>query len=133
MPGTSVPPVAEAPVADEVVPRLHIRDPDAWLRLVVWMVVGLCALQILAFSFGRDQGIYALVGEGLLHGQLPYRDLWDFKPPGIFFVYASGPARGLDRISPPYVNPRSSPLDGAIALDALASVARANEDAFGDH
>ena len=35
--------------------------------------------------------------------------------------YLSGPARGLDRISPPYVNPRSSPLDGAIALDALAS------------
>jgi hypothetical protein len=32
---------------------------------------------------------------------------------------ASGPARALDRISPPYVNPRSSLLDGAVALDAL--------------
>ena len=82
MPGSSVPPAAE------VVPRLHVRDPDAWLRLACWIVVGLSALQILVFSFGRDQGIYALVGEGLLHGKLPYRDLWDFKPPGIFFVYA---------------------------------------------
>jgi hypothetical protein len=82
MPGSSVPPAAE------VVPRLHVRDPDAWLRLACWIVVGLSALQIMVFSFGRDQGIYALVGEGLLHGKLPYRDLWDFKPPGIFFVYA---------------------------------------------
>jgi hypothetical protein len=72
---------------------LHVRDPDAWLRAVAYAVVAFSALQILLFSFGRDQGIYALVGEGLLHGKLPYRDLWDFKPPGIFFVYAL--AQGL--------------------------------------
>lgn len=88
MPGSSVPPVAEV-----VQQPLQVRDPDAWLRLAAWIVVGLAALQILVFSFGRDQGIYALVGEGLLNGQLPYRDLWDFKPPGIFFIY--GIAQGL--------------------------------------
>jgi len=76
------------PPAAEVVPRLSIRDPDAWLSWVAWLVIAVCALQILTFSFGRDQSIYALVGEGVLHGQLPYRDLWDFKPPGIFLVYA---------------------------------------------
>jgi hypothetical protein len=90
MSGSSVPPAA--PPAAEVVPRLHVRDPDAWLRLACWIVVGLSALQILVFSFGRDQGIYALLGEGILRGQLPYRDLWDFKPPGIFFVYAGAQA-----------------------------------------
>jgi len=83
MSGSSVPPAAE-----ELVPRLQVRDPDAWLRAAAFAVVAFSALQILLFSFGRDQGIYALVGEGLLHGKLPYRDLWDFKPPGIFFVYA---------------------------------------------
>src|SRR5690349_4238038 len=82
MPGSSIPPAAE------LVPRLHVRDPDAWLRLGAFLVTGLAALQILVFSFGRDQGIYAVVADGLLHGKLPYRDLWDFKPPGIFFVYA---------------------------------------------
>src|SRR4051812_18976581 len=87
MPGSSMPPAAE------VVPRLQVRDPDAWLRTACFGIVALAALQILVFSFGRDQGIYALVGEGLLHGKLPYRDLWDFKPPGIFFVYAL--AQGL--------------------------------------
>jgi hypothetical protein len=29
-----------------------------------------------------------VLGDGLLHGKLPYRDLWDIKPPGIYVVYA---------------------------------------------
>jgi hypothetical protein len=76
------------PPAAEVVPRLALRDPDVWLKVVAWVTIIACALLILTFSFGRDQGIYAVVGDGLLHGRLPYKDLWDFKPPGIFFVYA---------------------------------------------
>src|SRR6478735_1393092 len=81
------------PPSAEVVPRLSVRDPDAWLSWIAWLVIALCAIQILTFSFGRDQSIYALVGEGVLHGKMPYRDLWDFKPPGIFLVYAL--AQGL--------------------------------------
>ena len=81
------------PPSAEVVPRLHVRDPDAWLSWVAWAVIAFCAIQILTFSFGRDQSIYALVGDGVLHGKMPYRDLWDFKPPGIFLVYAL--AQGL--------------------------------------
>lgn len=77
----------------EVVPRLDARDPDLWLRAIAWVVVVLSGLLILTFSFGRDQGIYAMVGEGILQGKAPYRDVWDFKPPGIFFVYAI--AQGL--------------------------------------
>ncbi len=51
----------------------------------------LCSAVLIATtSFGRDQSIYAVVGRGIVEGQLPYRDLWDFKPPGIFFVYALG-------------------------------------------
>lgn len=63
------------------------RDPDVWLERVAWAVVVLSLLQILLFGFGRDQGIYAVVGEAMLSGKVPYRDAWDFKPPGIFFVY----------------------------------------------
>jgi Dolichyl-phosphate-mannose-protein mannosyltransferase len=81
------------PPAAEVVPRLNIRDPDAWLAWAAWGVIAFSALQILTYSFGRDQSIYALVGDGILHGKMPYRDLWDFKPPGIFLVYAL--AQGL--------------------------------------
>jgi len=83
MPSSSLPP----PAAD-VVPRFSIKDPDVWLKAVAWVTIVGCALQILTFSFGRDQSIYAVVGDGVLHGEVPYRDLWDFKPPGIFFLYA---------------------------------------------
>ncbi len=46
------------------------------------------AVQILLFAHGRDQTIYATVADGILHGEMPYRDRWDFKPPGIFLVHA---------------------------------------------
>jgi hypothetical protein len=46
-------------------------------------------LQISMFRYGRDQGIYATVAESMLRGGMPYRDAWDFKPPGIFAVYAA--------------------------------------------
>jgi len=36
-----------------------------------------------------DIGAYAAVGHGLLHGQRFYTDLWDFKPPLIYGVYAA--------------------------------------------
>ncbi|MCB9590792.1 MAG: glycosyltransferase family 39 protein [Polyangiaceae bacterium] len=62
-------------------------DFGRYLEIACWIVIGLSALQILMFSFGRDQGIYALVASGVVKGQMPYRDLWDFKPPGVFLIY----------------------------------------------
>src|SRR6516225_2222383 len=53
------------------------------LTSAVWL---LC--QLMAFDYGRDQGIYSVVAHGLLQGEAPYRDVWDFKPPGIFLVFA---------------------------------------------
>jgi hypothetical protein len=59
----------------------------AWL-LSGLVVVFLRALPNLRFPIGRDQATYCLIGQGLLRGQLLYRDLWDNKPPGIFYIYA---------------------------------------------
>lgn len=82
MPSASVPPPAEA-IHDE-----GVIDPDVWIGVVCWLVIGFSVVQILLFSFGRDQSIYAMVADTLLSGGMPYRDAWDFKPPGIFVVYA---------------------------------------------
>ncbi|HEX7668473.1 MAG TPA: glycosyltransferase family 39 protein [Polyangiaceae bacterium] len=65
---------------------------DKWLARGAWTVVALCCIQILFFAFGRDQAIYAVVGDAVLGGDMPYRDAWDFKPPGIFLVYAAAQA-----------------------------------------
>lgn len=117
-------PASLPPVAD-VVPRLQVRDPDGWLRIAAWVVVVAAALQILMFPFGRDQGIYALVGEGMLRGQVPYRDLWDFKPPGIFLVY--GLAQGIFGKS--MLAPRLVEALGLVAI--VLSSARLGETFFG--
>jgi hypothetical protein len=45
-------------------------------------------LPSLVQPMGPDQGLYAYVGERILHGELAYRDAWDQKPPGIHYVYA---------------------------------------------
>ncbi len=65
-----------------------LGDPETWLKAACWLVIVLSATQILMFSFGRDQGIYAAVAEGIVDGRMPYRDVWDFKPPGIFLIFA---------------------------------------------
>lgn len=85
MPSSSLPPPAA-----EVVPRWAVRDPDLWLKGVAWTTIIVSALLIVTFSFGRDQSIYAVIGSGILEGEVPYGKLWDFKPPGIFYIYALG-------------------------------------------
>ena len=36
---------------------------------------------------GLDQGLFACFGRWVPRGWLPYRDIWDSKPPGIFYTY----------------------------------------------
>ncbi|MCP9223499.1 hypothetical protein MKP08_12155 [Erythrobacter sp. LQ02-29] len=52
-----------------------------------------------AASFGspvisNDEEFYLLVGSRMLHGALPYIDIWDRKPVGLFLIYASTSALG---------------------------------------
>lgn len=68
--------------------RVAARRLDFWLGVGCALVIAFSALQILLFAFGRDQSIYATVADGILRGEMPYRDRWDFKPPGVFLVYS---------------------------------------------
>ncbi|MFN8532210.1 MAG: glycosyltransferase family 39 protein [Dehalococcoidia bacterium] len=54
------------------------------------VAIGFVALSVplLAQPFGRDQGIFATIADAISRGQLPYRDAWDHKPPGIDYAYA---------------------------------------------
>ncbi|MGB5681714.1 MAG: glycosyltransferase family 39 protein [Polyangiales bacterium] len=69
------------------------RYADAALVVVSLATITYLLLILLTFRYGRDQGIYAVVGNVVLSGGAPYRDAWDFKPPFIYFIYAG--ARGL--------------------------------------
>ena len=58
------------------------------LLLAILLLTFLLHLLVVAEPFGRDQGIFAYIGNALLHGGVPYRDAWDHKTPGIYTVYA---------------------------------------------
>ncbi len=59
----------------------------ARLALVVLAVLAI-ALPMVVWPLCRDQGIYAYTGWRLLEGDLPYRDVYAFKPPGTVFMHA---------------------------------------------
>lgn len=40
--------------------------------------------------FHSDSGFYAYFGKAILHGQIPYRDVWDDKPPLGYYLNALG-------------------------------------------
>ncbi len=70
--------------------------PDISRRAVLnaLPLVAICLLPVLLYlpiagsPFERDEGTYATVAQGLLHGQVPYRDLFDNKPPLVYGWYA---------------------------------------------
>jgi len=71
----------------------HAKNPNCHPASKVCLLMGLlsaaCMLMLLLFfQYGKDQGIYSVVGRTIMEGGAPYKDAWDFKPPGIFFIYA---------------------------------------------
>jgi hypothetical protein len=68
--------------------------PGRHPRLLTAAVLLLAAFAIRAAEFGNpliavDENFYLLVGDRMLHGALPYVDIWDRKPIGIFLLYAA--------------------------------------------
>ncbi len=78
--------------------RLRIRvGRETWLA-VLWVAAGvaLFGLTLLASlriapsidNQGRDNAIYATIGQVILEGGVPYRDAWDNKTPGAYYLDA---------------------------------------------
>lgn len=72
-----------------------------------WIVPSLIFLAVAALTraplFGNpvihiDEQFYLFVGDQILHGALPYTDIWDRKPLGLFLLYAAIRALGGDGI-----------------------------------
>ncbi len=60
-----------------------------WVLLTTALgLAAVFAVVLLDYGSGRDQGIYRVVAMVMDGGGAPYLDAWDFKPPGIFAVYA---------------------------------------------
>jgi hypothetical protein len=57
-------------------------------QLAAFALVLARVLPNITYPIGRDQATYLVIGDGLLRGQQLYRDLWDTKPPGVFYIYS---------------------------------------------
>ena len=68
-------------------------------RLLDRLSIQFCMMLTAAFliriwQFGNpvihvDEQFYLLVGDRMLQGELPYVDIWDSKPVGLFLIYAA--------------------------------------------
>ncbi len=75
------------PTTERTEERRDLVRADRVLAALAIAVIAFVLGNILMYRYGRDQGIYAVVAEAMRQGGAPYRDAWDFKPPGIFLVY----------------------------------------------
>ena len=57
-------------------------------KILSFIIVLVILAQTIIFPFGRDQGVFAVFGSSILEGQVPYSDIFDIKPPLIFYIYA---------------------------------------------
>lgn len=58
------------------------------LRIGLLSAAGLLLLTLLSYPFGYDQSVFAVGGELMRRGAVPFRDFMDTKPPIIFIIYA---------------------------------------------
>jgi len=80
---------------------LRHRDPTLPTMAATWLVLAFVALALRLPDIGNplidlDEQFYLLVGDRMLHGAVPYVDIWDRKPVGLFLIYAAARAVGGD-------------------------------------
>ncbi len=79
----------DSTLTNSAAPLRALRHP--WLPVAALSaLLLLTALPVLTYPLGRDQGMYANIARAILDGGLPYVDMWDIKPPAIYYVYAAG-------------------------------------------
>jgi hypothetical protein len=71
--------------------RLGALAGDRTLTVLFFLVVALC---LRGFTLGAptiqiDEQFYLLVGDRMLHGAVPFVDIWDRKPVGLFLLFAA--------------------------------------------
>jgi 4-amino-4-deoxy-L-arabinose transferase-like glycosyltransferase len=63
------------------------RRVSTWLLVVAAIAFAALRAPFLSLPLERDEGEYAYVAWRMLEGEVPYRDAFDQKPPGVFLAY----------------------------------------------
>lgn len=91
------------------------RVLTATMLLCVMLFAMVYRSPLFSVPLERDEGEYAYIAWRMGHGELPYRDWFDQKPPGVFWVYRAALALPMDPV-------RAIHLAGAVFC-GLAAVA----------
>ena len=81
-----------ASAGDEVTgpgPQARKRVARAAAAAALIAVFALLRAPYLSVPLERDEGEYAYIAQRMLAGEVPYRDAFDQKPPGVFLAYAT--------------------------------------------
>lgn len=62
-----------------------LRDPWNWLVTLVCLATIALSTNNIAVPLDRDEGAFLAVAQRILHGSIPYRDVFDHKGPGIYY------------------------------------------------
>jgi len=85
-------------VHSNILKKLFIKNKPIGV-ILAFLAVGLAAFLVIWLNLSwrpdisklpPDSGFYAYYGKAILHGQLPYRDIWDDKPPLGYYLNALG-------------------------------------------
>ena len=86
----------------EANPLLEARQPTSWTKLIILMVVMIAPIITLSqvIAIWRcdvvDDQMFGYFGWRIAHGATVYVDVWDNKPPGIYWINALGMLVGAD-------------------------------------
>jgi hypothetical protein len=94
-------------------------------------VYGVCALALRGIYFGNPAiQFYLLVADRMLHGALPYVDIWDRKPIGLFLIYALACSLGGDGVLAYQIMAWASVTATAVVIYRLARMIAAPQGAW---
>ena len=101
-----------------VAPLWRLAAVTHWPAVLAAAVTVVLAMPTLNYVYGPDQALFAYFGNRLAHGAGLYVDVWDVKPPGIFWIYAL-----ITRIpGPEFQDGRPQDMAGVAKADLEAGV-----------
>ncbi len=69
--------------------RRRVRDPRLWMVVIACALVALVSMAGIARPLDRDEGAFLVIAGDISHGRIPYRDVFDQKAPGVYYLLAA--------------------------------------------
>lgn len=109
------------PAPPAVSPAAPARPAE--VAAVVLVLTELALLPRVLEPLGRDQAVFALVGRLMTEGWVPYRDVFEHKPPGLLAAYAL--VAPLGAVGPALLDTAAAALTAGLVAGLCAPLGRA--------